>query len=82
MDIDQIRKVYVTKLWETKGIYEVNVEDCGKNAVKEIGNEWNYFSNNQFWDKYEDAANHVKELRDKKIKTLLDKIERLNEIIL
>ncbi len=83
MEKQALRTVYITKDWETKGIYELQVIDSSnKGAVKVIGDKWGYFSSKQWHEKYADAVTQVTGLRDAKIKVLMDKIEKLKSIIL
>lgn len=72
------KTVWVTKYWQTKGIYSLEVEDVGNGMVR-IGN-MHYLHTGDF-EEYEQAAKLAVEiLRQKKIKSLKQQLAKIQNM--
>lgn len=74
-------KVFITKFALTKGIFELEVEDCGGGMVK--GESWHeYFhrEGDQWHKTIESAQAKALEMKDKKIKSLEKQIARVKKL--
>ena len=73
-------KVWITKYALARGIKEIECEDCGNGAVKEIWNPFPtfYHGEDSEWHRTKECAiQKAEEMRQKKIESLKNQIEKL-----
>ena len=75
-------KIWITKYWATRGIYELEVEPCQSEGMyKARINDWNYYYHKGDYELTEDAAKtKVKDKAEKKIISLQKQIIKLSKL--
>jgi len=76
-------KVYITKYWETQGIYsvDVGVEVNTPTMVSVKGVKWSqYFHKPDWHETWEEAVEHAEQMRQKKITSLEKKLAKLKKL--
>jgi hypothetical protein len=77
-------KVYISKYALTKGIFELEVEDCGDGTVKHKNsgycNDYYHEEGKDYFLTKEDAIKKANELKEKKIQSIEKQLKKLKEI--
>lgn len=81
MKEDKIFKtVFITKYWQTKGIYKINVELKNNLAYQRDNFIFNVFSKKDYFLTREEAEKDCEERRVKKLQSLEEQIQKLNKL--
>lgn len=78
----EIKLVWITKYWETKGLYSQESEITEYGFAYPV-NQRGFVSpasKNQWFEKREDAVKAIEKMREKKIKSLKQKIAKLENM--
>lgn len=76
---ENIKTVFITKYWETKGIYEEECRITEYNTAYPIKSKWIGVLKSYWHENRDDAVKAVIKLRDRKIKSLETKVEKLKK---